>query len=118
VVTQRTARYQQIVDRFDAVARANLEMLVRIADICHTAGVSQDTLRRAFREVRGTTPSRYLREFQLAEARRALLSGKGSVTEIAMLYGFRELGRFAVNYRVRFGESPSETLRRASAGSP
>ena len=41
--------------------------------------------------------------------------GNGSVTDIAMRFGFRELGRFAGDYRARFGESPSETLRRGSS---
>ena len=40
--------------------------------------------------------------------------GAETVTDAAMRFGFRELGRFAVDYRAAFGESPSETLRRAS----
>lgn len=33
------------------------------------------------------------------------------MTAIAMGWGFTHMGRFAVEYRKRFGESPSETLR-------
>src|SRR5262249_52673195 len=73
---------------------------------------------RAFRAVEGITPSQYLSALRLAQARRALLSadsGAETVTDVAMRFGFRELGRFAALYRKNFGESPSATLRRASA---
>ena len=37
---------------------------------------------------------------------------KESVTEIAMTWGFSHMGRFSVEYRRRFGEIPSDSLRR------
>jgi transcriptional regulator GlxA family with amidase domain len=82
------------------------------------AGVGRRTLVRAFRAVRNTTPSQFLRTFRLNAVREALLSANGSetVTQIVMNFGVRELGRFASEYRSVFGESPSETLgRRADA---
>lgn len=83
--------------------------------ICAAVGVGPRTLVRAVRAVRGTTPSRHLHALALAEARRALLDGTtASVREAALRFGFRELGRFAADYRATFGEKPSETLRRHS----
>jgi AraC-like DNA-binding protein len=35
------------------------------------------------------------------------------VTAVALRWGFGHLGQFAADYRARFGELPSETLRRA-----
>jgi AraC-like DNA-binding protein len=43
------------------------------------------------------------------------LSEEGTVTEAAMRFGFPELGKFGVLYRKAFGESPSETRRRAQS---
>jgi transcriptional regulator GlxA family with amidase domain len=38
-----------------------------------------------------------------------------TITSVAYDCGFGHLGEFAQNYRSRFGESPSETLRRGRA---
>ena len=79
-------------------------------------GVSQRTLEASFREEFGVTPVRYLRVRRMNEARRELVTtapGTGTVTAIATRHGFDELGRFSVEYRQLFGESPRETLREA-----
>ena len=115
-MTSGAQRYRQITDRVDAAIRGNAEF-IGIAELCRMIGVERRTLSRAFQAVHGTTPSRYLRAARLNLAREALLvpgTECTTVTEIATRFGFRELGRFATEYRAAFGESPSETLRRAS----
>jgi transcriptional regulator GlxA family with amidase domain len=110
-------RYRHIVERFDAAAQANLEQTADIAELCRIAGIGRRTLLRAFRAVHATTPARHLRAVRLNLARQALLAsdaGSKTVTEVATHFGFRELGRFATDYRTMFGETPSETLRRAT----
>ena len=56
----------------------------------------------------------YLRGVRLQKAREEMLrcDGTGTVTEIAMHWEFDHLGRFGVEYRRRYGETPSTTLRR------
>ena len=57
----------------------------------------------------------FLRELRLENAQRELLTAdpdNETVTQIALRYGFADLGRFAIRYRTAFGEKPSETLRR------
>jgi len=69
VRTRQTERYQQIVDRFEEVVRADIKKSARIADLPREAGVTARTLSRAFRTARGTTPYRYLQKFRLNEVR-------------------------------------------------
>ena len=110
------ARYREIVARFEKIARANLETTTSVAELCRAAMVTPRTLARAFRAVHGITPVHYLHVLRLSEARQTLLAKDArcsSVTEVATRFGFRELGRFAGEYRAQFGESPSETLRRS-----
>jgi AraC family ethanolamine operon transcriptional activator len=86
-----------------------------IPELCRWAGVGQRTLEYAFRDELGVTPVRYLKLLRLNRAHRLLRGAspsKGAVTSIAFACGFTELGRFAVDYRRHFGESPSQTLKR------
>lgn len=90
---------------------------ITVGDLARAACVSTRALEDAFRKHRDTTPQVYLREVRLDRVRKALLHAAGSqtsVTEIAYRNGFLHPGRFSAYYRERFGETPSQTLRRAS----
>jgi AraC-like DNA-binding protein len=92
--------------------QAHLHAPVTLADIVEASGVPGRTLFRHFRSWRGVSPMRHLRNVRLAHARQALLraSSDENVTEIALSLGFTHLGRFSLEYRRHFGESPSQTL--------
>jgi AraC-like DNA-binding protein/tetratricopeptide (TPR) repeat protein len=91
----------------------------RVAELARTCGIAPRTLQKQFRRFVGRAPLAFLCELRLARAREELVHGRDtSVTEIAMRYGFAHLGRFAVAYRHRYGESPSDTLRRPCAHEP
>lgn len=105
-----------------AVRRAMELIHARAADpltvpmLAELAGVSVRSLQQGFRDHLGITPLEYLRQVRLARARDDLHAagpeGATSVTEVAYRWGFGHLGRFTVYYKHRYGELPSETLRR------
>ena len=104
----------EIVERVDAFLRENLGETVTIAELSRIAGVSERTLRAAFHDVVGVSPKQHVIRQRLQAARAALSAaepGTTTVTDVAMSYGFLELGRFAGRYRNTFGEAPSRTLR-------
>ena len=92
--------------------------MVQVSDLVVATGVSERTLRSAFKEYYGIGPNRYLVIRQLHQVHRALSQADPegtSVSKILFDHGVWELGRFATRHRQLFGELPSETLRRRSA---
>jgi AraC-like DNA-binding protein len=87
----------------------------RLCDLAVLCGVSPRTLQKHFRLFLRSTPRAFLRERRFDRARQELLRGypEARVTEIATRCGFDHFGRFATEYRRRYGEPPSTTLRRA-----
>jgi transcriptional regulator GlxA family with amidase domain len=88
-----------------------------VADLARAAGVSVRTVYRASARHLGGPPMTRLRDSRLEHVRRRLLEAAPgeTVTSVAMEWGFLHLGRFSSLYRRRFGELPSQTLRRARA---
>jgi len=82
--------------------------------LASVAGVSSRTLQRQFRIFLGKAPRETLRDIRFERARRELLQGavEAKVTDIALRCGFPHGGRFSVEYRRRYGETPSQTLKR------
>lgn len=103
----------ELVAQVDDFLRDNINEPITVGDLSRMAGVSERTLRSAFHDVLGISPKQWALRQRLAAAREALSAaapGTTTVTEVAMSYGFFELGRFAGRYRTVFGEMPSETL--------
>jgi AraC-like DNA-binding protein len=94
---------------------ANLDAPITVPDLVAVSGIAGRTLFEHFRAFEGMPPMRYLRERRLEQTRRALMSPlpDDNVTAIALRWGFSHMGRFATDYRARFGEMPSATLARA-----
>ena len=102
-----------VAKRAQEFIEAHYREAVRIEDLCRVTGVGVRTLQRCFREYFGLTISEYLKALRLDAARRdlaATLPAQDSVTTVALRHGCAHLGRFSLEFRERFGESPRETL--------
>jgi AraC family ethanolamine operon transcriptional activator len=107
--------HQRVVSRAEEALVASINEPIYVQDLCKATGVSERTLRNAFQSLYHISPIRLLHLRRLHQVRRALRSGaQASVTEVALRFGFGNLGRFAVEYRHLFGESPSHTRKRSA----
>ena len=86
---------------------------ISLDDVAAAAKVSVRTLQQGFRQFRNTTPMSYLLEIRMLAAHSELLEsgGRQAVAEIAFRWGFTHLGRFAAEYRKRFGQLPSQVFK-------
>ena len=85
-------------------------------ELCKQTQCSQRTLEKCFTKRLGITPKKYIKCLRLAEVRKGLRNfeadGYDSIIELAGINGFWHMGQFAKDYRLIYGELPSETLNR------
>jgi transcriptional regulator GlxA family with amidase domain len=114
-----SASRRAVVRQAELYVRARLDTRVSLTRLCRAVGVSERGLRNAFYGVHGMCPRQWMLNERLHNVRRALADAgarPATVTDVATLHGFYELGRFAATYKQAFGEAPSETLRAAARG--
>jgi AraC-like DNA-binding protein len=102
------------VARAEDFIRAHPELPITVEDLADASGVSVRALYEGFRRFRATTPMGLLRAVRLERVRDELQSAPRTQTiaNVAFKWGIVHLGRFAAEYRERFGELPSETISR------
>lgn len=108
-------RHAGVMARFEEVLADHPRRVLHIPELCTLIGVSDRTLRSCCAEFLGIGPNRYMLLRRLKAVRAALRTADpaaANLAEIAGACGFTDPGRFAVAYRMAFGEAPSATLRR------
>jgi transcriptional regulator GlxA family with amidase domain len=104
-----------VVATFETFIAANHDRPVYLAEICAATGTSERTVRTCCQKYLGMSPIRYLWLHRMRLAHHALREATpetATVTVVATDHGFFELGRFSIEYRELFGETPITTLRR------
>lgn len=103
------------VRRAEMFMEENARSLPTLTEVASATGVSVRALSGAFCRFRNMTPMAFLREQRLQGIRKDLLTSPEATTvsAIASSWGYFNFGVFAKSYKKRFGELPSETLKRA-----
>jgi AraC-like DNA-binding protein len=100
-------RVEKYIDE-NCSAEITMDQLVLISK------VSARTLFDGFKRHRKISPMRFLKKTRMEYVHQALKEADPratSVTDMALFWGFNQLGRFSVEYKKSFGQSPLTTLK-------
>ncbi len=109
-------------DRLMRLARARDQLRkveqpsISIGEVAKSAAMSRFHFSRQFKSVFGESPVQFRTRERLFWAKRLLVQGNASVTDICMAVGFSSLGSFSTLFGRRFGRPPS-TYRQEFAAS-
>jgi AraC-like DNA-binding protein len=111
------AQRSRAVSKAMAFINDSRDETIGVRDVCINTGIALRTLNRAFRERFGIGPKAYLVRRRLSSVRYELLRAPADtlVADVANHWGFWHMGQFAKDYKVMFGELPSETLSQSRA---
>lgn len=109
----RHARLRAVVEHIEE----NAHLPLTPTELAQVAGLSVRALQDAFQRTLDMPPLAYLRQVRLDRAHADLEAADPAAVTVAGVagrWGFAHLGRFSAYYAERFGERPSDTLRRTA----
>lgn len=112
-------RYHDAPEYFNRAIKyisENIKFNICINELEHISGISKTKLSSTFKKHTGLNLQNYIKNYRLKCINREILASSptGNITYIALKWGVKHLGRFSIDYKQVFGESPSITLKRMS----
>jgi AraC-like DNA-binding protein len=95
----------------------NADQPVTPAELARVGCMSVRSLHASFQQAFGMSPMTYVRRVRLERVRAELTASRDPqlrITDLAMRWGFFHPSRFAQQYKQRYGELPSQTVRRCT----
>ncbi len=97
----------------ESYMREHVDATLTLLDLSQVSGMRSRSLINAFEAVTGYSPMDYLKRIRLNGVRRMLQRQHRDairIIDVATDWGFWHMGHFTADYRMMFGETPSQTL--------
>lgn len=85
----------------------NYNKKIRIIDLARTMGTNQQTLKKGFKELFGTTIWGYYNNLRMETAKDLLINQEKSIAEVADNIGYKNPQHFTVAFKKKYGILPS-----------
>ncbi|MBE9204155.1 helix-turn-helix domain-containing protein [Synechocystis salina LEGE 06099] len=104
----------KLVKQVESHLLNHLDQPITLKELCEKFYITKTPLNYAFQEMLGLSPLAYLKLLRLHAIHRVLKSAdpETRITSLMHQFGFWHAGRFSMDYKKLFGESPSETLKK------
>lgn len=113
----RQAREHRAVDLACGFMQSQIDRALTLTEVEAVVGLSTRALQSAFVHQLGVSPMAWLKEQRLLLAHHLIRSGGAeSVSTAALASGLNHFGRFAVDFRARFGLTPQALSRESRSG--
>lgn len=102
------------MDEVDRIHEARKILLQRsdhppsLMELARLVGLNDNSLKRGFRRVFGTTVFGYLHDYRLEQAQQLLSSSDMNASEVAATIGFKNRSYFSKAFREKFGINPKD----------
>jgi AraC-like DNA-binding protein len=96
------------INKAKVIMRENVYKSISAEDIAKKLGISYSGFRRAFKEFTGTSPSKYMLELKLNEAKLLLSTTSLPIKEISYNLNFENPDYFPIFFKNRTGQTPSK----------
>ena len=102
-----TLDYRIEINKLIEYMHTNMSEVLGIKDMIHFSGMSKATLMRVFKSETGWSPMEYLNNIRLERARKMLIAGDSSISEIAHACGYNSPSYLSSSFKKKFGYAPS-----------
>ena len=106
-------KYSTPLDRLPM--QKNLDKNLTLGDLARYAGVSESTIKAAFRDHIGQGALAYFIGMKMAAAKVYIREGDYNLTQIADRLGYNSIHYFSRRFRLLYGMSPTEYARSIKA---
>lgn len=105
---RRHGNSKEIVDSIMIYLRENYDKPIDFASIAKAQAISAPYLTKLFHHHAGTSPSRYLAEYRMQQAKKLLKDSQLSIGEIANRVGYSDQFHFSKSFKNLVGTSPAQ----------